>query len=84
MKAIRGIEIVEGTCLRVRPEERKSDLHYYDIRHADEDGFTPCTIEKFVLVNHMGTIAAKKPLPLNEDGQLVLTEEEQHVINEVL
>lgn len=79
---LRGVEIIKGTCLRIPPNERIPELHYYDIRADDESNGIPCTLERFVFINHFGTIATAQPLPLDEDGQLLLTEEEQAVIYE--
>ena len=84
MNLLRGTEIVEGTCLRVKKDERKPELHYYDIRHDDDCIGIACTIQRFVLINHLGTIATKQELPLDEFGQLHLTEEEGDIIHGIL
>lgn len=88
MNRLRGIEIVAATSLRIPPAERIENLHYYDVRHDDDCLGEPVSVEKFVLVNHLGTIVTREPLPLTDaciDGHwLELTEEEQGIVLSVL
>lgn len=55
---------IEGYVVdtRIPQPDRRLDLHYYDLRHGDEDWSEPCTIEPSVFVNHWGTIAFKTPI----------------------
>lgn len=81
----RGYEgyIIES---RIKKEDRKEGYHYYELRHEDDDGFQPCTIEDFVWVNHWGTICFKESinhlLDTWSESRLStnLTEEEQDQI----
>lgn len=80
---IHGTNIVEATVDRILKEDREDHLHYYDIRHSDDNGMQPATIEKRVRVNFMGTIATDKPLPLNNDC-IELSDEEGELILQAL
>lgn len=77
---LRGVEIVFGTTLRVPPVEREASLHYYDVRDCDDCTGEPSSVERNVFINHLGTIATTQPLPLDEDGCLLLSEDEQSII----
>ncbi|PVC74994.1 hypothetical protein C2I27_03650 [Priestia megaterium] len=79
---LRNIPVVELTQSRIKKEERKEDLHYYDIRHSDDDWGEPSTVESGVWVNHFGTLATTAPLELEEHVGLLLSEEEQSLINQ--
>lgn len=71
---IKGNQILITTSGRIKQAERKPNIYYYDIRHSDEDGFEPVTIEKRVIVNHFATIGVKRPIHLNRHGNLDLDE----------
>lgn len=43
-------------------------LYCYDVRESGGFSGIPATLEKFVAVNHWGTILSKKPFPLDENG----------------
>ncbi|PKR82486.1 LPD28 domain-containing protein [Heyndrickxia camelliae] len=83
---LRGIDIVECTPLRIKQADRKKDLHYYEIRHSDENWGEPVCIRHGILVNHFGTIAARTPLPLKKDDfgyeEIELTEDEAELIQQ--
>lgn len=81
---LKGKKVVSATVFRVPPEERKEGIHYYDIRHADDCGFTPAMIENFVFINHMATIGLDSPLDFNECGYLLFDEDEEDIILSVL
>lgn len=76
---INGIPVTRCTCLRIPPEERIEGRYYYNIRHDDEDGWEPYSLERMVMVNHFGTIETLEPIPeLDPDkkegqGMIVLT-----------
>lgn len=57
-------EIVLYTDTRIKKDERRSDVNYYDIRHDDEE-WLPCTIENGVWVNHFGTIISNNKLDMD-------------------
>ncbi|MEK5071755.1 ArdC-like ssDNA-binding domain-containing protein [Sporosarcina sp. FSL K6-1508] len=52
---IRGTAIVTARSYRIPTSERKGHLHYYEVRHADGDGFQPAAIQRSVWANHMAT-----------------------------
>ena len=73
------------TNARINRDTVPSDLYAYDIRH-DDDGGRAATVEKSVMVNHMGTVILSAPLnfgaetyiPLNEkNGGLNFTAEHE-------
>ena len=47
---------------RIKPQDRKEDLFYYELRHEDDDWSEPCTIDDFVWVNFWGTICFKESI----------------------
>lgn len=49
-------------------------LYCYDVRESEGFSGIPVTLEKFVAVNHWGTILSKKPFPLDENGCYPLKE----------
>lgn len=63
--------------------DRDKNLHYYEIRHSDEDSSEPVTLENCVFVNRWGTIVFKESINhlLTEWAETrfetVLTEDEQ-------
>jgi len=77
---LRGVTIVRASSYRIPKSERKEHLYYYDVRHSDDDGFTPATIAHGVWANHMATIATNNPLELGNDGWIDLNEEEGDII----
>ena len=44
--------------------------HKYSIRHSNEDCCIPATVEREVIVNHLGDILVEDPLDLGEEGYL--------------
>lgn len=77
---LRGVAIMEASSCRIPKESRQEHLHYYDVRHCDDDGFRPATVEQRVMVNYLGTIATATPLTLESDGAIELTEVEEDII----
>lgn len=79
-----GVPVVKVTQLRIKKNERKPYLYYYDIRHEDEDWGEPWSIEKRVLVNHFGTIVTSEPIleieNANHRNYILLTSEEKQII----
>ncbi len=53
------------TNMRLDRDTIPEDLHTYDVRDGGGDGEF-AQIQKFVMVNHWGTIICKDPLPMNE------------------
>lgn len=65
-------EISLFTQCRVDRETVPENLYVYDLRHTDDDDSLIASIEERVIVNHMGTIISKHPIPL-ENGYRDLT-----------
>lgn len=57
--------------LRIDPDTLPDFLHLYHVRHA-EDGMNPVQIKPFILVNHLGSIITADPLPLDDQGSLLI------------
>lgn len=73
-----------ASALRVPIDKRDSNLHYYDVSHED-GSFRPVMVAKLLRVNHLGTIAFKKPINLGLNGNfLYLTEAQKDAILRVL
>lgn len=53
------------TNARLDRDTIPKDLYCYDVRDADCDG-TFAEIQRFVMVNHWGTIICKEPIPMNK------------------
>ena len=47
-------------------------LYAYDIRDDDECSGTPCQVQRFVLVNYLGTIITKTPIVNIDNGPCVI------------
>lgn len=76
------IEVVEifgqkalFTSLRIKKTERDKNLYYFDIRTDDDGRGDFATLEKFVLVNHGGTIITREPINLGPQGYIVFEED---------
>ncbi|MFY0521065.1 LPD28 domain-containing protein [Lysinibacillus sp. UGB7] len=77
-------KIVFASGLRVPKEKREPNLHYYDVSHED-GSFRPVMVAKLLTINHLGTIAVKKPLSLKTGGNyLYLTEAQKDAILEII
>lgn len=71
------------TDLRIKKDQRKEGLYYYNIRHTDDDWGEPYSLEHSVLVNHFGSIVAKEEISeLNNCSFIELTDEEIALIQE--
>lgn len=64
------------TCMRIDRTTVPPDIYCYDIRHGDDDGFYAAELRKQVLVNHMGTVLSNRPFDLDQDGSILLNDEE--------
>lgn len=64
MNTIAGVPVVVAVALRIHLADRVDGLYYYNVRE-DDDG-SPYSLEKFVFVNHFGTIATSEPIELLE------------------
>ena len=60
---------------RVSAAEIPPGLFRYDLRGSDDDPGEPATVEKYVRVNHAGTLIAAKPIEIPEEGYRLLTED---------
>ena len=47
-------------------------LYAYDLRDDDDCSYTPCQVQKFVLVNYLGTIITKTPIVNIDSGPCVI------------
>ena len=52
------------TNLRIERSTVPETLHCYDIRETDGFSGVAASVERYVLVNHWGTILSKEPFPL--------------------
>ena len=70
------IEVLDKTVLftnlRIDRNTVPDGLYCYDLRHGDSDDSEPCSIEKNVLVNHMGTIISKEPFEFGDKDYVSL------------
>lgn len=74
-----GSNVVEISHNRIKKDDRKEGVYYYDIRHSDE-GYEPATIENFVWVNYMLTIGFDTPIDLGEDGFIIISDCDSEVL----
>lgn len=70
------------TILRVNIDSLPEGLFRYDIRHCDDDWSAPATIEKTVLVNHMGAVITDEKFDLGENGYLCFDKEDDFYITD--
>lgn len=54
------------TEMRIDRSTLPEGVSAYDLRETDGMSFVPCSIEPSVLVNHMGTLLSRDPLPVND------------------
>ncbi len=73
------VELFGTTALffneRVRREDVPEGLYCYDLRGSDDDPGDPVSVERYVRVNHAGTILTAKPLEIPAQGHLTLGDE---------
>ena len=48
--------------------------HKYSLRDNDDSTWDPATVEKQVIVNHLGDVVTDVELPLNPSGYLIVDE----------
>ena len=60
---------------RVSAAEIPPGLFRYDLRGSDDAPGEPATVEKYVRVNHAGTLITVKPIEIPEEGYRLLTED---------
>lgn len=73
-------QVVLFTNARIDRKTVPDFLYAYDLR--DECDGIPCTIEKYVSVNHFGTIIASKPIELNSLGYGLIREDDYGFIGD--
>ena len=61
---------------RIVRDNLPEGVYCYDLRGSDYDPGEPVCVEEQVVVNHAGSVLLTEPLELEEDGRLMLTEEE--------
>ncbi|MFS0558813.1 LPD28 domain-containing protein [Brevibacillus sp. 179-C9.3 HS] len=64
---------------RIQVENRDPDLHYYDIRHSENDWGNPVSIEPSVSVNFFGILITSEPINMGPSSCLKLTFNEQRI-----
>ena len=57
------ILVLEG---RIPHEDRNNVLHYYELRHSDDDWSRPATLEKSVIVDFFGTLISKEAIEVGD------------------
>lgn len=57
---------------RVSRSSVPKPLHYYNVRHEDENWAEPAQIAHGVTVNYLGALIMEKPLDLGKDGRIYL------------
>ncbi len=60
---------------RIPDDEIADGFYRYEIRGSDDDPGDPATVERYVGINHAGTILTMEPLDIPEKGSLDLTED---------
>ena len=58
--------------IRVSRDTVPKGLYAYDLRDDDDCSYTPCQVQKFVLVNYLGTIITKTPIVNIDSGPCVI------------
>ncbi|MEK3955846.1 MULTISPECIES: LPD28 domain-containing protein [unclassified Psychrobacillus] len=81
---IQGKKVVSMSATRVKDHEKDPDLHYYDVRHHDDDQLVAVTVEPYVLVNFLGTISTEEALDLGTEGFYSLSEDESDEITNTI
>ncbi|WP_370767825.1 LPD28 domain-containing protein [Ruminococcus sp.] len=61
---------------RIVRDNLPEGVYCYDLRGSDYDPGEPVCVEEQVVVNHAGSVLLTEPLEQEEDGRLMLTEEE--------
>lgn len=85
----KDVPVVQLTDSRIRQEERKEGLYYYNFRDSD-NGSSIASLEKHVLVNHFGTLVTTQPIEYlevdNDDNGkwLPISSEEERLICEIM
>ncbi|MER2005948.1 MAG: LPD28 domain-containing protein [Psychrobacillus sp.] len=81
---LRGVPVILTSIMRIPQREREEGLHYYDVRHSDEDYCAPASVERLVRVNHLCTIATSKPLLPEGISCLELSDKESERLIKVI
>lgn len=66
------VTIVED---RIDTENRDPNLHYYEIRHSDDDWGNPVSIDEAIGVNFFGLLITSSPIKIGP-----LTTQEQRIL----
>ena len=62
------------TCERIDHKTIPEELFVYEVRHDDDCQGIPCEINRYIMVNHWGTLISFKPLLIIESGNPVFCE----------
>ena len=58
--------------VRVNRDTVPKGLYAYDLRDDDDCSYTPCQVQKFVMVNYLGTIITKTPIVNINTGPCII------------
>src|SRR5699024_5410227 len=83
-RVFRNIKVLDVFHNRLYKDDMLPGVHYYDIRHSDNNISEPATIEEQVTVNRLATIGLEEPLPIHEDDYIALNNEEKNIIMELI
>lgn len=73
------------TSLCISNKDVPIGLFKYELRHADDDGMTPCEVSYQIMVNHHGTILTNKPIKMIHNGCTIFDgDKEVNFLNEHL
>lgn len=64
------------TCERIDHKTIPEELFVYEVRHDDDCQGIPCEINKYIFVNHWGTLISNRPFPTVENGKPVFLDED--------
>lgn len=64
------------TCERIDHKTIPEELFVYEVRHDDDCQGIPCEINRYIMVNHWGTLISNKPLLIVENGKPVFLDED--------
>lgn len=64
------------TCERIDHKTIPEELFVYEVRHDDDCQGIPCEINKYIFVNHLGTLISNRPLPIVENGMPIFLGED--------
>ena len=70
------------TNARITDADVPKGMYCYHLRHGDDGNF--CAIEKYVAVNHAGSVIFKAPLDLGQEGYIIITNNAPNFLGETM